>query len=115
MLIHVGFGADKVAMGQRFSSVNIIPPILHTHSFIYHQSHITLANDIVIKQHADKKSIDSEGLWVGLVPSSKRSDGKRRRHKFVLWDGFLRRGVWVTNSTFDSTGQRYAQVWKIIA
>jgi hypothetical protein len=50
---------------------------------------------------------------MGLVPSSEHSDGKRRRHKFVLWDGFLRRGVWVTNSTFDSTSQRYAQVWKI--
>jgi hypothetical protein len=81
----VGFVADKAAVGQRFSSVNIIPPMLHTHSFIYHQRHITLANDIVIKQNADKKkSIDSEGRWVGLVPSSEHSDGKRRRHKFVL-------------------------------
>jgi hypothetical protein len=83
----VGFPADKVAVGQRFISVNIIPPMFHTHSFIYHQRHITLANDIVIKQHANKKkknSIDSEGRWMGLVPSSEHSDGKRRRHKFVL-------------------------------
>ena len=90
--------------------------MLHTHSFIYHQRHITLANDIFIKQHADKKkSIDSKGRWMGLVPSFEHSDGKRRRHKFVVWDTLLRRGVWVTNSTFDITGQRYAQVWKVTA
>jgi len=81
----VGFVVDKVAVGQRFISVNITAPMLHTHSFIYHQRHTTLANDIVIKQHADKKkSIDSEGRWMGLVPSSEHRDGKRRRHKFVL-------------------------------
>jgi hypothetical protein len=80
----VGIVADKMAEGQRFSAVNIIPPMLHTHSFIYRQRHITLANDLVIKQHADKKSIDSEGRWVGLVPSSEYSDGKRKSHKFVL-------------------------------
>jgi hypothetical protein len=63
-LIHVGFAADQMAVGQRFSSVNIIPPMLHTHSFIYHQRHITLAND-VIKQHADKKkvSIPKDAGW----------------------------------------------------
>jgi len=88
--------------------------MLHTNSLIYHQRRITLASDTVIKQQADKKkSIDSGGRWVGLVPSSERSDGKRRRHKFVLWDGFLRRAVWVTNSTFDIRGQRYAHVCKI--
>jgi hypothetical protein len=42
-LVYVGFVVDKVALGQvflqvlRFSSVIIIPPMLHTHSFIYHQ------------------------------------------------------------------------------
>ena len=64
-LIHVGCVADQVAVGQRFSSVNIIPPMLHTHSFIYHQRHITLANDTIIKQHADKKkvSIPKDAGW----------------------------------------------------
>ena len=66
-LIHDGFVADKVVVGQRFSSVNIIPPMLHTHSFIYHERHITLANDIVIKRHAKKKKVsipkDAEWAW----------------------------------------------------
>jgi hypothetical protein len=39
---HLGFVVDKVALGWvflpalQFSPVSIIPPLLHTHSFIYH-------------------------------------------------------------------------------
>jgi hypothetical protein len=39
---YVGFVVDKAALGQvflkvlQFSPVSIIPPFLHTHSFIYH-------------------------------------------------------------------------------
>jgi hypothetical protein len=35
----------------RFSSGIINPPISHTHSFIYHQQHISLASDSVVVQH----------------------------------------------------------------
>jgi hypothetical protein len=40
---HLGFVVEKVALGWAFlkllvlSPVSIIPPVLHTHSFIYHQ------------------------------------------------------------------------------
>jgi hypothetical protein len=42
-LVHVRFVTYKVALGQlflpvlQFSPVSIIPPMLHTHSFIYHR------------------------------------------------------------------------------
>ena len=55
--IHTGFGADKVAPGQvliqvlRFFPVNIIPPVLHTHSsFIYHRCQINLVTDSVVNK-----------------------------------------------------------------
>jgi len=40
---HVGFVVDKVALGQVFMGVMqilpicVIPPMLHTHSVVYHQ------------------------------------------------------------------------------
>ena len=43
-----GFVADKVALGQvsvavlRFFPITIIPPLLHTHSFMYHRRCIIL-------------------------------------------------------------------------
>ena len=42
MQVHVGFMVNKFTLGQavlpllQFSTVSIIPPMLHTHSFIYH-------------------------------------------------------------------------------
>ena len=41
--VHVGFVVNKVALGQVFlqvlwfSPINIIPPMLHTLSFVYYQ------------------------------------------------------------------------------
>jgi hypothetical protein len=35
----------------QFSPLRIIPPTLHTHSFIYHWQHIIFDTDSVVKQH----------------------------------------------------------------
>jgi hypothetical protein len=37
-----------------FSPVSVIPPILYTQSFIYHQNYVTLPTDSVIKWHTDR-------------------------------------------------------------
>jgi hypothetical protein len=53
----VRFVVDEVAIGQgflrvlRFSLVNIIPPILHTHSFIYYRHYINLAIENVVEKY----------------------------------------------------------------
>jgi hypothetical protein len=50
-----GFVVNKVAPGQdfvrvsRLSPVSIIPPLLHTHQFIYHRRYIDSASDSVFK------------------------------------------------------------------
>ena len=50
-----GFVVNKVAWGQdfvqryRLSPVSTIPPLLHTHQFIYHRRYVTLATDSVVK------------------------------------------------------------------
>jgi hypothetical protein len=50
-----GFVVDKVALGHVFlqvcpsSHVSVMPPMLQTHSFIYHQYSINLATDSIIK------------------------------------------------------------------
>jgi hypothetical protein len=36
-----------------FSTVSIIPPILYTQSFIYHQNYVTLTTDSIIKWHTE--------------------------------------------------------------
>jgi hypothetical protein len=52
--VHVTSEMDVVALGQfflpvlQFSPVSIIPPMLHTHSFIYHRCHMDLAINSVI-------------------------------------------------------------------
>jgi hypothetical protein len=53
---------DSVARGEvcagilRISPVTIIPPLLHTHSFIYHRRCILLAINSVVKQHIEQIS-----------------------------------------------------------
>ena len=37
-----------------FSAVSIIPPILYTQPFTYHQNYVTLPSDSVIKWHTDR-------------------------------------------------------------
>jgi hypothetical protein len=37
-----------------FSPVSIIPPIVYTQSFIYHQNHVNLTTESVIKWHTDR-------------------------------------------------------------
>jgi hypothetical protein len=54
--VHVGLIIDKEAMGQlyiralRSSPVNVIPPMLHIHSLIYHRRYIISSIDSVVKQ-----------------------------------------------------------------
>jgi hypothetical protein len=54
----VGFLVGNVALGQvfllvlQFSPVTIIPPVLHSHSFICHLCYIFLAVDSMFVQHA---------------------------------------------------------------
>jgi cyanate lyase len=50
--VHVGFVLDKMALEEDFlkelqssPAVSITPPILHTHSLIYHQYNIITATD----------------------------------------------------------------------
>jgi hypothetical protein len=56
----VAFVLDNVVMRQfylqvhRLYCVNIVPPIVHAHSFIT-KSHLTSASDIVVKHHSLKK------------------------------------------------------------
>lgn len=56
--VHVGFVVVKVAIGQvflwelPFSLVNIIPPVLHIRSFVYHWRDLIIVNDIIAKQPA---------------------------------------------------------------
>jgi hypothetical protein len=61
--VHVGFMVDNVALGQvflsvlLFSSVSVIPPMLHTHSFIYCRRCVTLAIDSVVNGHTEQKNV----------------------------------------------------------
>jgi hypothetical protein len=54
--VHVEFVVVKVAMGQVFLSVVhvppviIIPPVLHTQSFIYQRCNINLPIDSVVRE-----------------------------------------------------------------
>ena len=52
--VHMGFVVDKVALGQVLSKyfripISVIPPMFHTHSFLYHRHHIVLAVDSIIQ------------------------------------------------------------------
>lgn len=53
--IHVGFVLGKAAVGQvflkvlQFFRVNIVPPMIHIHSFTYHQHYMTAVSDRVVK------------------------------------------------------------------
>jgi len=44
--VYVGFVVDKVLL---FFTVNIIPPVLHTHLFIYVRRYMILATESVVK------------------------------------------------------------------
>jgi len=56
-LVHVGFVTDKVALWRGFlpvsllqlSPVSTIPPVLHTHPFIYHWRFVDLATNSAVQ------------------------------------------------------------------
>jgi len=53
--VYVVFVVDRVIVGQvfirafRFSTVSIITPVLHAHSFTYHRRYMISATDRVVK------------------------------------------------------------------
>jgi hypothetical protein len=55
--VHVRFVVDELTLRQVFlpvlwfSPVSIIPPVLHTHSLIYHCCYTISATDSAVKQH----------------------------------------------------------------
>ena len=64
----MAFVLDNVVMRQfylqvhRLYCVNIVPPIVHAHSFIT-KSHLTSASDIVVKRHSLKKKVLRSFHW----------------------------------------------------
>jgi len=61
--VHVGFVVNKVASGQvllpaiLFSFASVIPPVLHSRSFVPHQHCSILTNDRIVKQHRKYKPL----------------------------------------------------------
>jgi hypothetical protein len=55
--VYVGFVVNKETMHQvyRLYAVDITPPMVHTHSFIYHGLYVTSVNVSVVKCHTLKK------------------------------------------------------------
>jgi hypothetical protein len=53
--VYVIFAVDRVTLGQLFirafwfSTVNIITPVFHAHSFTYHRRYMISATDRVVK------------------------------------------------------------------
>lgn len=77
--VHVRTVLVKVALGQVYSLISIIPPTTHTHSFTYHLYYITLASNSNINKTPKKikaimnvgfrKPVPSAGKYV--LPNSK--------------------------------------------
>jgi hypothetical protein len=61
----VGFMVDRLTSGRvllpalLFSSVTVIPPVLHSRSFVSHQLFIVLTNDRIVKQTLEIETIYS--------------------------------------------------------
>ena len=59
--VHVEFVLKKVSMGQVFLSVVhvlpviVIPPVLHTHSFIYQRRNIIFPIDSVVREQTSRE------------------------------------------------------------
>jgi hypothetical protein len=64
--VHVRFVVDKLTSGQvllpalLFSFASVIPPVLHSRSFVSHQLFIILTNDRIVKQTL---KIETTYLW----------------------------------------------------
>jgi len=60
--VHVEFVVDKVAVRQVFLSVvhippvTVIPPVLHTHSFIYQRCNIIFPTDSAVREQTSREN-----------------------------------------------------------
>ena len=87
----MGFGEDKVVLGQNFLqalqfSCRIIPPVLYTHSFICQWHHIISTIDTIIKQQHSSSCNVAETTSSGL---SSQLMVLEYGMKFKLWHLFF--------------------------
>jgi hypothetical protein len=83
--VHVGIMVDKVALGQaflrdlRFSPVNIIPPLLHTHLSPPHQ--VCDSPDQAARYHTLGAMLGASSLTLHLVGTRGKKINNSRRSR----------------------------------